>query len=52
MPRMTTADAAAAILRREGVSCVFGPPGAAINPFYAAMSAGSSSGSGYPYSDN
>ncbi len=37
MPRMTTADAAVAILRREGVSCVFGLPGAAINPFYAAM---------------
>ena len=37
MPRMTTADAAVAILRREGVSCAFGLPGAAINPFYAAM---------------
>ena len=32
MPRMTTADAAVAILRREGVRCVFGLPGAAINP--------------------
>ena len=37
MPRMTTADVAVAILRREGVRCVFGLPGAAINPFYAAM---------------
>src|SRR6516162_4543061 len=37
MPRMTAADAAVAILRREGISCVFGLPGAAINPFYAAM---------------
>src|SRR5690242_21871097 len=37
MPRMTTADVAVAILRREGVSCAFGLPGAAINPFYAAM---------------
>src|SRR5712672_708206 len=37
MPRMTAADAAVAILRREGVRCAFGLPGAAINPFYAAM---------------
>src|ERR1700733_6718837 len=37
MARMTTADAAVAILRREGVTNVFGLPGAAINPFYAAM---------------
>ena len=37
MPRMTSADAAVAILRREGIRCVFGLPGAAINPFYAAM---------------
>jgi tartronate-semialdehyde synthase len=37
MTQMTAADAAVAILRREGVSCVFGLPGAAINPFYAAM---------------
>src|SRR6201993_2641684 len=37
MPRMTTADAAVAILRREGVTNVFGLPGAAITPFYAAM---------------
>ncbi|HEY2519928.1 MAG TPA: glyoxylate carboligase [Streptosporangiaceae bacterium] len=37
MTRMTAADAAVAILRREGVSHAFGLPGAAINPFYAAM---------------
>src|SRR5258705_6043559 len=37
MPRMTAADAAVAILRREGVRCAFGLPGAAISPFYAAM---------------
>jgi tartronate-semialdehyde synthase len=37
MTRMTAADAAVAILRREGVTNVFGLPGAAINPFYAAM---------------
>src|SRR5690242_12652278 len=37
MPRMSAADAAVAILRREGVTNVFGLPGAAINPFYAAM---------------
>src|SRR6266480_789292 len=39
MPRMTAADAAVAILRREGVTHAFGLPGAAINPFYAAMRA-------------
>src|SRR6201996_7116277 len=37
MTRMTAADAAVAILRREGVTNVFGLPGAAINPFYAAV---------------
>src|SRR6201991_692988 len=37
MARMTAADAAVAILRREGVDHAFGLPGAAINPFYAAM---------------
>ncbi|MPZ95247.1 MAG: glyoxylate carboligase [Propionibacteriales bacterium] len=39
MPRMTAARAAVEILRREGVSHVFGLPGVAINPFYAAMRA-------------
>ncbi len=39
MPRMTAARAAVEILRREGISHMFGLPGAAINPFYAAMRA-------------
>jgi tartronate-semialdehyde synthase len=37
MARMTAAEAAVAILEREGVTHAFGLPGAAINPFYAAM---------------
>jgi tartronate-semialdehyde synthase len=37
MARMTAAEAAVAILEREGVTAAFGLPGAAINPFYAAM---------------
>jgi len=37
MARMTAAEAAVAILEREGVRHAFGLPGAAINPFYAAM---------------
>jgi tartronate-semialdehyde synthase len=37
MARMTAADVAVAILLREGVTHAFGVPGAAINPFYAAM---------------
>ena len=42
MARMTAAAAAVAVLEREGVSCAFGVPGAAINPLYAALrSAGS-----------
>jgi tartronate-semialdehyde synthase len=36
---MTAARAAVEILRREGVSHLFGLPGAAINPFYAAVRA-------------
>jgi len=39
MARMTAARAAVEILRREGITNVFGLPGAAINPFYAAMRA-------------
>ncbi|MEU0137545.1 glyoxylate carboligase [Streptomyces sp. NPDC006296] len=39
MPRMTAARAAVEILKREGVSDAFGVPGAAINPFYAALKA-------------
>ena len=34
---MTAAQAAVEILKREGVTNVFGLPGAAINPFYNAM---------------
>jgi tartronate-semialdehyde synthase len=37
MPKMTAARAAVEILRREGVTHLFGLPGAAINPFYAAL---------------
>lgn len=37
MARMTAAEAAVAILEREGISQAFGVPGAAINPFYAAL---------------
>jgi tartronate-semialdehyde synthase len=37
MARMTAAQAAVEILKREGVTHLFGLPGAAINPFYSAM---------------
>ncbi|MEF9907424.1 glyoxylate carboligase [Streptomyces sp. P9-A2] len=37
MARMTAARAAVEILKREGVTDAFGVPGAAINPFYAAL---------------
>jgi len=37
MARMTAAAAAVAILQREGITQAFGVPGAAINPFYAAL---------------
>ncbi|MFE5162488.1 glyoxylate carboligase [Streptomyces sp. NPDC056697] len=37
MARMTAAQAAVEILKREGTTHVFGLPGAAINPFYSAM---------------
>ncbi|MER5586628.1 glyoxylate carboligase [Streptomyces asoensis] len=39
MARMTAARAAVEILKREGVTSAFGVPGAAINPFYAALRA-------------
>ncbi|MFF3748876.1 glyoxylate carboligase [Streptomyces sp. NPDC002018] len=39
MPRMTAARAAVEILKCEGVTNAFGVPGAAINPFYAALKA-------------
>ncbi|WP_031464918.1 glyoxylate carboligase [Sciscionella sediminilitoris] len=37
MPRMTAARAAVEVLRAEGITDAFGVPGAAINPFYAAL---------------
>jgi tartronate-semialdehyde synthase len=37
MSRMTAIDAAVLVLEKEGVTCAFGIPGAAINPLYAAM---------------
>ncbi|MFT8776881.1 MAG: glyoxylate carboligase [Gluconacetobacter liquefaciens] len=37
MPKMTAVDAAVLVLEREGISTAFGVPGAAINPFYAAL---------------
>src|SRR5689334_9515050 len=39
MPRMTAARAAVEILKLEGIDVAFGVPGAAINPFYAALKA-------------
>src|SRR5205814_5463769 len=37
MAKMRAAEAAVHVLLKEGVSHAFGLPGAAINPFYAAM---------------
>ncbi len=37
MARMKATEAAVIVLEKEGVTCAFGVPGAAINPFYAAM---------------
>src|SRR5690349_15824837 len=37
MARMTAAAAAVRVLELEGITTAFGVPGAAINPFYAAM---------------
>lgn len=37
MARMTAAQAAVHVLKKEGVDVAFGVPGAAINPFYAAL---------------
>jgi glyoxylate carboligase len=34
---MTAIEAAVSVLQREGVDTVFGVPGAAINPLYAAL---------------
>jgi len=38
MARMTAVDAAVKVLEKEGANMAFGVPGAAINPFYKAMS--------------
>src|SRR5258707_3489986 len=37
MPKMRAIDAAERVLEKEGVSCAFGVPGAAINPLYSAL---------------
>ncbi len=37
MAKMTAAEAAVLVLEKEGVHAAFGVPGAAINPFYAAL---------------
>jgi tartronate-semialdehyde synthase len=37
MAKMKAVDAAVLVLEREGISTAFGVPGAAINPFYAAI---------------
>ena len=39
MAKMRAVDAAVRVLELEGISVSFGVPGAAINPFYAAMRA-------------
>ncbi len=39
MARMKAVEAAVLVLEREGVTTAFGVPGAAINPFYAALRA-------------
>ncbi|MDB5799033.1 MAG: glyoxylate carboligase, partial [Paucimonas sp.] len=37
MAKMTAAQAAVHVLKKEGATVAFGVPGAAINPFYSAM---------------
>src|SRR5712672_4433773 len=37
MAKMRAIDAAVRVLEREGVTCAFGVPGAAINPLYSAL---------------
>ncbi len=37
MAKMKATEAAVRVLEAEGVTTAFGVPGAAINPFYAAM---------------
>jgi tartronate-semialdehyde synthase len=46
MARMTAADVAVAIMKKEGVTHAFGVPGAAINPLYAALRRNNDTGSG------
>ena len=46
MTRMTAAEAAVRILELEGATQAFGVPGAAINPFYAAMRGRAAEGAG------
>jgi tartronate-semialdehyde synthase len=46
MARMTAADAAVAIMKKEGVTHAFGVPGAAINPLYAALRRNNDAGGG------
>lgn len=37
MARMKSVEALVKAMKKEGISCVFGVPGAAINPLYAAL---------------
>jgi tartronate-semialdehyde synthase len=37
MARMRAVDAAVRVLEKDGVTCAFGVPGAAINPLYSAL---------------
>ncbi|MER8595579.1 glyoxylate carboligase [Mesorhizobium sp. M1182] len=39
MAKMRAVDAAVLVLEKEGISCAFGVPGAAINPLYSALKA-------------
>ena len=39
MARMRAVDAAVRVLEKEGVTCAFGVPGAAINPLYSGLKA-------------
>ncbi|HLW91755.1 MAG TPA: glyoxylate carboligase [Roseiarcus sp.] len=39
MARMKAIEAAVRVLEKEGITCAFGVPGAAINPLYAALKA-------------
>ncbi len=36
MAKMRAIDAAVRVLEKEGITCAFGVPGAAINPLYSA----------------